>query len=428
MTAIVGVLNKHAIAVAADSAETIGAGVKIYNKANKIFTLSKHHPIGIAIYSGAMFNGLVPWEIIIKMFRSQLGNTKYNTVQEYADTFFKYLESYKDEYIERKDLDAVLSSEISHFWISEIIDKLPNSNSETGVDKDDVKALIHLLKDIKSKACQARKIDCFAGVNIAEFKSSISTTLLQPIVNQIVSVGGKAEDVSDLICETLFEVFSRECIQRKHYTGIAFFGYGEKEIYPVLYQTMVFNSFAGKIYWAEKEVDKVSNTKPDAFICPMAQTDVMTTYITGISPLIENTFITSTIEAIKLILSNIQNSVRAFNSDLSTAIGQIDINPIVQSYVNGITKFKNENAISPLMNTIATMEKEDLAELAENLIYLTSLKRRITPDMESVGGPVDVAIVSKGDGFIWIKRKHYFDPTLNRCYFETYFENENNTQ
>lgn len=222
MTAIVGVLNKHAIAVAADSAETVGAGVKIYNKANKIFTLSKHHPIGIAIYSSAMFNGLVPWEIIIKMFRSQLGNTKYNTVQEYADTFFKYLESYKDEYIERKDLDAVLSSEISHFWISEIIDKLPNSNPETGVDKDDVKALIHLLKDIKSKACQARKIDCFAGVNIAEFKSSISTTLLQPIVNQIVSVGGKSEDVSDLICETLFEVFSRECIQRKHYTGIVF--------------------------------------------------------------------------------------------------------------------------------------------------------------------------------------------------------------
>ena len=37
MTAIVGILNKHGIAVAADSAETIGRGVKIYNKANKIF-------------------------------------------------------------------------------------------------------------------------------------------------------------------------------------------------------------------------------------------------------------------------------------------------------------------------------------------------------------------------------------------------------
>jgi len=99
-----------------------------------------------------------------------------------------------------------------------------------------------------------------------------------------------------------------------------------------------------------------------------------------------------------------------------------------QSVAPLATQFKNENAISPLMQTIATMEKEDLAELAENLIYLTSLKRRITPDMESVGGPVDVAIVSKGDGFIWIKRKHYFDPALNRCYFDTYFENENKQQ
>lgn len=76
----------------------------------------------------------------------------------------------------------------------------------------------------------------------------------------------------------------------------------------------------------------------------------------------------------------------------------------------------------------ALTTKEDLAELAVNLIYLTSLMRRITPDMESVGGPVDVAIVSKGDGFIWIKRKHYFDPALNRCYFDTYFENENKQQ
>ena len=82
MTAIVGVLNKRAIAIAADSAETIGDGVKIYNKANKIFTLSKHHPVGIAIYSSAAFNGLIPWEIVIKMFRSQLGTTPYDTVQD----------------------------------------------------------------------------------------------------------------------------------------------------------------------------------------------------------------------------------------------------------------------------------------------------------------------------------------------------------
>lgn len=171
--------------------------------------------------------------------------------------------------------------------------------------------------------------------------------MLKPIIDQIVSVGGKRKDFEELISETLFEVFSRTRIQRMQYTGIVFFGYGEKEIYPVLYQSLVFNCFAGVMYWEEKEIDKVSNTKPDAFICPMAQTDVMTTYITGISPLIENTFIKSTIESITLVLNNIQSTVTPIDKRLASAIGQIDINPIIQSYVDGITQFKN--AISPLM-------------------------------------------------------------------------------
>lgn len=78
--------------------------------------------------------------------------------------------------------------------------------------------------------------------------------------------------------------------------------------------------------------------------------------------------------------------------------------------------------IQPLINTVSSMAKEDLAELAENLIYMTSLKRHITPNLESVGGPVDVAVVSKGDGFIWMKRKHYFNPELNKSFFDNYYE------
>jgi hypothetical protein len=28
--------------------------------------------------------------------------------------------------------------------------------------------------------------------------------------------------------------------------------------------------------------------------------------------------------------------------------------------------------------------------------------------VESVGGPIDVAVISSGDGFVWIRRKQYF--------------------
>lgn len=84
-------------------------------------------------------------------------------------------------------------------------------------------------------------------------------------------------------------------------------------------------------------------------------------------------------------------------------------------------QIKNQNYIIPLVNAVSSLSKDDLAEMAESLIYLTYLKRRITFTEESVGGPVDVAVISKGDGFVWIKRKHYFQPELNQHFFDNYF-------
>ena len=92
MTAVVGMLNKHAVAIAADSAVTIGGngGRKIFNKANKVFTLSKQHPVGIMIYNSASFMA-TPWETIIKVYRKQLGNTSFSTLKEYKQNFIAFL-------------------------------------------------------------------------------------------------------------------------------------------------------------------------------------------------------------------------------------------------------------------------------------------------------------------------------------------------
>ena len=74
-----------------------------------------------------------------------------------------------------------------------------------------------------------------------------------------------------------------------------------------------------------------------------------------------------------------------------------------------------------IIRTVAVLPKDELAMMAESLVSLTSLKRRTTMDAETVGGAVDVAVISKGDGFIWIKRKHYFNPENNHHFFANYF-------
>ena len=59
MTAEVAVMNKQAIALAADSAVTIRdvKGQKIFTSASKIFTLSKYHPVGIMVYGNRQYYG-----------------------------------------------------------------------------------------------------------------------------------------------------------------------------------------------------------------------------------------------------------------------------------------------------------------------------------------------------------------------------------
>jgi hypothetical protein len=70
---------------------------------------------------------------------------------------------------------------------------------------------------------------------------------------------------------------------------------------------------------------------------------------------------------------------------------------------------------------VANLPKEELAGMAESLVSLTSFKRRVTHDPETVGGPIDVAVISKGDGFIWINKKNYFDVALNHQFFADYY-------
>jgi hypothetical protein len=76
------------------------------------------------------------------------------------------------------------------------------------------------------------------------------------------------------------------------------------------------------------------------------------------------------------------------------------------------------SAAKPIRDMISAMPKQELSKLADSLIELTSLKRKVTRGQETVGGEVDVAIISKAEGFVWTKRKHYFPADLNPRFFQ----------
>ena len=103
MTAEVAVLNRSAVALAADSKVFLGGGAseKTYDSVNKIFTLSKIHPIGVMIYGNADFMSF-PWETIIKQYRHQKGKKDERTVDDWGGDFCRYLPSASEGSIANK--------------------------------------------------------------------------------------------------------------------------------------------------------------------------------------------------------------------------------------------------------------------------------------------------------------------------------------
>jgi hypothetical protein len=62
---------------------------------------------------------------------------------------------------------------------------------------------------------------------------------------------------------------------------------------------------------------------------------------------------------------------------------------------------------------IEVLPVSEIATLAKSMIELQSLKERVTQATESVARPVDVAVISKHQGFVWAERKHDLAADLN---------------
>lgn len=61
----------------------------------------------------------------------------------------------------------------------------------------------------------------------------------------------------------------------------------------------------------------------------------------------------------------------------------------------------------------ASMPTQDAIALTEFLAETVKGYVRFLPGPDTVGGHTDIAVVTKHEGFKWIKRKHYYPPHLN---------------
>ena len=415
MTAIVAVLNKHAVAIAADSAVTMGNTHKVINSANKIFTLSKYHPIAVMTYNNAAVMG-TPWDIIIKEYRRQLKDRSLETVKDYCDDFIEFLHL-RNFFCDDKTQKEFMNSLLGEFYLL-CLEDIRKEKGFTTIDSISASQVEEMLKNYLVELESKGKSTEFKSYDYEDFKRYAYEDL------EVYARKKNFENV-ELLCSSFFHYLTAKPFL-PIYTGLVFVGYGESEIYPSLYPIEISFGIDNRLKYRvnEKRISKISGHDLEATIAPFAQTDVTQTIIRGINP-----------SFLDIIYNVIDTSIKSFSNEitgildsnpvtetLSTAVKNIDKREIIEDITKQIDNEMFGRYSKPLIETVALLDKEDMANMAESFIALTSLVRRMQPGEETVGGPVDVAVISKGDGFIWINRKHYFKPELNASFFNNYFK------
>jgi len=419
--------------MAADSAVTLASG-KVFNTANKIFALSKYHPVGVMIYGNAELMG-VPWETLVKVFRTKLGRKNCRKLDGYADDLMKYLKE-----IATQAYPPSQEQEIDHFsaavrrffrsfrqWIDEWVKGRLAVRQE--VSKDEVEqeaarqvnehyalwkgsSLVHSVSASKHKALKTRYREQLRKLRDEVFEDlPLSLAVVRRLNEMALSLFTRKWPYENPKISDIVDI-----------SGIVIAGYGEDDVFPRLRSFEFRGVLGGRLISVPQGVD-IDAVDVTAGIIPFAQRDMVERFMEGIDGDYHRRLRQDLSQMWPRSLGAVIDEIAELNEQQkkrykagAIAAGE----DAFGAYWQRLGDYRQDNYVQPVMDILHSLPKEELAEMAESLVSLTSLKRKMTTEQETVGGPIDVAVISKGDGLVWIKRKHYFSPELNPQFFATY--------
>jgi hypothetical protein len=389
VTCEVAVMNKHGIALAADSAVSLSNGQKVYHTAEKLFKLA-NAPIAIMTYGCAEIMG-VPWEIVIKTYVSQFGERRFPTVEQYALDFMRFIESsemlcpmsVQQEFFS-SIVESVLKANIRDQWKKKLSGE-PKSR--------DRKAAALLLQTIKDEIASLQTIPPIEQLDDAFGRKVVSdyAKIIQDLQNSLFHDVTISNDITDALKLLVQLLHTRQWFHPNHFSGVVFAGFGEPEPFPSLYICSVGTVVSSKLRWTKADDAHVDRRHP-VIIIPFAQTDMIDLFCSGIYPTLKD-------RLAYIIAKSLPHSTTKPRSRTKIELIEKDVRAAIE-------KEFQEKYTLPLISAVEVLSCYDLAKMAEALVSLTAFKARMSVEQqETVGGPIDVAVIAKCEGFTWVKKK-----------------------
>lgn len=334
MTAIVGLLNKKGIAIAADSAVTFNNGYKILNKednkddkkevilndikvvnsGDKMLRLMDGQSIAVMIVGNShlLFPSLhhLPWDVIIRWYRKKHDNSGFSKFQDYIYDFLNFVDT------------EVISYEIKKNPVLAVL-----TEKEKDMEEQD--------------------------------------------------------------------------------TYLYFAGYATNDLYPSMCQVKISGVLNGKLNYKGPENMKIISTNNESDILFGGQKDIIEAILYGIQE--------KRIHGICNRFPHFLKSILYQEDDYIYYANKIN-DKIIYKTAKDIIRDNEKKQFDQWLGTIKSYSLQEMACLAENMIKATSLHRKITFQQEGVGGLVDLALITRTEGFQWLNRKSWYEPSRNGQY------------
>lgn len=422
MTSEVVLMNRQAVAMAADSAVTISGAnyLKTYQSVDKLFPLIEGQPVAIMIYNNAEIMS-TPWETVISLYREQAAGKSLDTIEAYANDFMGWLSGNPELFpADHQDTEFFKHVAVVFTIIAQDFDFQVEKFKEAkaGRLRDHVSGIFEfvvdqLLGDYGQNLDDTprEELTCFPQgmaeqvrrrykTEIHDLIASLLATLKQDHSSLSVpdSVIAKLQDVAvaSVVKDAFFE----------HYTGLVFAGFGKLDKFPAMRSYLTSSVVLGLLkHRQDRSADMKSDSGP--VVQPFAQDRMIRTFLTGIDQQLRMFMYGETLKMSVNMVTDLIGRAPGLSDEQRQGMWQDysenNLGVALREFFSSVDHYQDAVHTMPIMRAIQTLPKKELGETAASLIKLNSFQQKVMNSIETVGGPIDVAVITRNGGLEWKK-------------------------
>ncbi len=393
-------MNGFGVALASDSAMTFGRQ-RTYETAEKLMPLPTPHRLAV-LHSGSVNIHGMPYSVLVNEWAASLGTTQLRTVALYRQNFLSWLSDNHDWVSPKRSTDDFIGQLVALY--RDIWNEIKKMEENLDSSEDQVQRCLEIWQD-KANALSRRPL-------LAHDEGDWTTSTYQALKDRIDEKREYWFDdipISEAINEQI-ETVTRLYLERGHHlerSELAFVGYGEKQLLPS-YACVEIGGFVNDslLYTMTQEQIAPDLESGNFFaICPIGQSDAIDRFLLGVD---YSTVDVATGAAMDRFVKHAHGVDQNEPFDDSTPLteGEEELGNTVYAAIDqAFRTWSDKNFKQPLFGVIAALPLASLATAARSLIEIQSLSQTITGEMGTVGGPIDVAMISRENGFQWILHK-----------------------